>query len=583
MPHRAMTSSNNQIAVVYKELGNQGFEIKDNIILACNGLGLRNMLQSGQKWLKVHVNIVNSLNVFPVPDGDTGTNMLLTMRAVSQAMEMVTEPNNVANIAGAAAHGALMGARGNSGVILSQFLQGLAQGLEGQPLFTAAELAVAIQLGVEKAYQSVVTPVEGTILTVARAAAEAVQQSAETNNNLVIVLTDMLEAAKIAQAKTPTLLPILKEAGVTDSGGQGLVYILEGALRFIHNQPVNIDPVTEIGPLLQPALSIEEEDYGYDLQFLITGEQLDVGKIRTQLETMGWSTLVVGDKQVVKVHIHTLDPGPSLSYGVSQGKISDVVVENMTEQARLFMNERSLESLPATHPLVMAAFGAREVEQQTADVTAILVAPGQGLTRIFQSLGAGHVLAGGQSQNPSTEELLTAINQVSSPEVLILPNNQNLILTAQQAKILARKRVEVVPTKTVPQGVAALLAFNTQANLDTNARRMFEASQQVQTIEVTHAVHTRAFSPFNIKVGDVMGLLNGELVSVGKTYKGVVLDSLSKIEIELYEIMTIYFGKESSSAQAKALAHTINELNLNLEVEVYEGGQPHYHYIISLE
>jgi DAK2 domain fusion protein YloV len=544
-----------------QELTQYGFQIKDNIVFACNGIGLKNILQGGRQWLEAHVDIVNNLNVFPVPDGDTGTNMLLTMRAALENVEAAPD-HAVGTIAAAAAHGALMGARGNSGVILSQFLQGLATGLAGQVTFTAEDFARAAKLGAEQAYQSVVNPVEGTILTVARAISEAAQQSAKTNADLLALFTDILGAAKIAQANTPSLLPVLKQAGVTDSGGQGLVYIFEGGLRLLNNELVDIAPAAEEIPALPFMPGMAGETYGYDVQFLIQGEHLDVAEIRTYIDSVGWSTLVVGDEGLVKVHVHTEDPGVPLSYGVKQGVIRDIVVENMDEQAKAF---------------------AHVVEEQKETIATIAVAPGEGLARIFQSLGVSRVLSGGQTKNPSVQELLVAINQVKADEVLILPNNSNVILAAQQAQTLSQKKVEVLPTQTIPQGITALLAFNYQADLETNFQGMAEAAQQVQTIEVTQVVRDSNFNGFKVKLGDVMGFLNNELVSAGQSYEQVCLDVLSQAETDTCEIMTIYFGQDSSPEQARVLAGKINEFYPELEVEIHEGGQPHYQYIISLE
>ena len=565
------------------DLASQGFQFDQETVVAGDGLGLKNLLRAGQQWLEAHVQVVNSLNVFPVPDGDTGTNMLLTMRSALAEAETVVA--GAGTIAAAVAHGALMGARGNSGVILSQFLQGLAVSLAGQETFSAEDLARAAQLGVQAAYQSVVNPVEGTILTVARSAAEAAQQSAKTNQDLAVVLAEMVEAAKIAQASTPELLPILKEAGVTDSGGQGLVYILEGGLRLILGKSVEADSASTATPLLQSTLGVEEAAYGYDVQFLIQGDRLNVAEIRAQLDALGWSTLVVGDERTVKVHVHVHDPGLPISYGASQGILSDVVVENMELQAKKFVQERGAGTVVAAPvpPLSFPVHMTDRLRETRTSIATVCVAPSQGLADILQSLGANQIVFGGQTMNPSPQELLAAINQVYGNEVLILPNNSNVILAAQQAMKLSTKNVRVVPTQTIPQGIAALLALNYQSDLEANAQRMLRAAQQVQTVEITQAVRDTTLSGFQIKSGDVMGLVNDELVSVGQDYDDVALDVLAKVETETHEVITIYFGQESSVAQAEVLADKIKMLHPKLEVEVHDGGQPYYHYIISLE
>ncbi|MFN8453752.1 MAG: DAK2 domain-containing protein [Anaerolineae bacterium] len=548
--------------------------------MACNGLGLKHLLKAGQQWLESHLHEVNNLNVFPVPDGDTGTNMVLTMRSALAEAGSVTD-DKVGTMAAALAHGALMGARGNSGVILSQFLQGMATALADKTSFEAADLAVAAQSGAELAYQSVLNPVEGTILTVARALAEAGRQSVKNSSDLAQVWREIVEAAKIAQANTPELLPILKEAGVTDSGGQGLVYLMEGGLRFLQGEPLQADSGMIAAPKLLAAVGSEAESYGYDVQFLIHGDRLNVAEIRAQIDRLGWSTLVVGDEHTVKVHVHTQDPGIPLSYGASQGRLSDVVVENMEQQAKEFARQRAASSLlpPPTVPLPMA----EHLRDSITPLATVCVAPGQGLAQILQSLGASRIVFGGQTMNPSPQELLEAIEQVHGHEVLLLPNNSNVILAAQQAQKLAAKKVQVVPTKTIPQGIAALLSFNFQGDLESNAQRMLAAAQQVHTVEITRAVRETQFNGFQIKSGDVMGLFDDELVSVGQAYDEVALETLAKVDLTAQELITIYFGQDSSAAHAQVLAAKITEQYPELEVEAHEGGQPFYYYIISLE
>jgi len=539
----------------------QGFQIENGVIIRCSGIGLKNMLYSARQWLEAHADIVNNLNVYPIPDGDTGTNMVLTMRAVLAQVDQAPD-YDVSTIAAAAAHGALMGARGNSGVILSQFLHGLAEGLQGQATFTATDFARAAQLATVQAYQSVIEPVEGTILTVARAVSDAAQQAAPSKSDLELFFAEVLRAAKIAQASTPSLLPILKEAGVTDSGGQGLVYLLEGALRYLQGQPVDDAPV-DAEAWVRAAVDVADDTYGYDVQFLIRGSGLDVAGIRDHVDSLGWSTLVVGDERLVKVHVHTEDPGVPLSYGAQQGIVSDVVVENLDEQAQAFAHK------------------SEEVGQIAA---AVAVASGEGFARIFESLGVNRVISGGPTHNPSVEDLLAAINQIAAPNVVVLPNNSNTILAAQQAQqLVANKNVAVLPTHTMPQGIAAMLSFNQQVDLETNVQRMTETARQVQTIEVTRVTRDSKFNGFKMKTGDVIGLLDNELVSTGQDADEVSINVLTRLDVDLYEIVTIYFGYNRSLAQAQALADKIVARYPDLDVEVHAGGQPHYYYIISME
>lgn len=552
-----------------------GFETQAGLVVACHGLGFKGLLQAGQRWLELHVDIVNGLNVFPVPDGDTGTNMWLTLQAALEWLEQATD-QRVGTVAQAAAEGALRGARGNSGVILSQFLQGVAHRLAGQISFTARELGEALELGVERAYQSVINPVEGTILTVVAAAAQGAQQSAKNSADLQALLGEMVAAARVAQANTPNLLPVLREAGVTDSGGQGLVYVLEGGLRFMLGEPFDPGSVADTAPRLKSTLGADYESYGYDVQFLIHGNDLDVPQIRTSLTALGWSTLVVGDERLVKVHLHTNEPESSLRYGAGLGNISDVVIEDMAQQARAFGQRHAVAELAGSS-------GRPNLNGTGVKIGTVVVVAGDGLARICQSLGSSQVVAGGPTVNPSTQELLAAVDQIKANDVLILPNNGNVIMTAQQAARLSGKRVEVIPTKTVPQGIAALLSFNAQADLAANARRMIEAAQQLITIEITRSVRPVSVNGLTIQAGDVIGLLDNQLLSSGPAADETLLDILAKIEVDLYELCTIYFGGATSWEQARYLADKINGRYASLVIEIYEGGQPHYDYIISLE
>jgi DAK2 domain fusion protein YloV len=563
------------VTALEQKLIPQGFRMEDRVMLACNGTGFGNLLRSGRQWLEAHVEIVNNLNIFPVPDGDTGTNMLLTLRAATEEMERTGDDYKVGTLAQAAAYGALMGARGNSGVILSQFLHGMALELADKTEFLAGDLARATKIGADWAYQSVIEPVEGTILTVARAVADATSCSVRRNPDLGMVFADIVEAARLAQSKTPELLPILREAGVTDSGGQGLVYILEGALRFILGQALELDSSSISVSPVDSTLQLDEETYGYDVQFLIQGDRLNIMQIRSEINGMGQSTLVVGDEHLVKVHLHASDPRAVIAVGARYGEVSQVVVEDLSVQARQFLGERRTGQAGAK---------VKVPARIATEVATVAVVPGQGLTRIFDSLGISRIVPGGPSMNPSIQELLEAVRQVKAAHVLILPNNGNVIMTAQQVKKLAEdKSVEVIPTKTVPQGLAALLAFNDQADLATNQRRMLEAAHQVQTIEVTRAVRPSTFNGFEIKQDAVVGLLNGTLAATGQEYHQIVIDVLGQIEVGDYEILTMYYGQESSTVEAETLMDSIKRAYPELEFEIHPGGQPHYQYIISLE
>jgi DAK2 domain fusion protein YloV len=533
----------------------------------CDGKSLKRVLIAARRWLEKHAAAVNALNVFPVPDGDTGTNMLLTMNAALAEVERSPE-DSATGVAQAVAQGALMGARGNSGVILSQIFRGFARALDGKTTFSALDFAEATQEACDTAYQGVVKPVEGTILTVARESARAAREAAGQTDEIDQVLAQIVEAARITNALTPELLPVLKEAGVVDAGGQGLVYILEGALRFVRGESVDIDVEPDMVVDLKSALGAGEEGYGYDVQFLLRGESLDVDEIRATIDAMGDSTLVVGDASFLKVHVHVHDPGQPISYAISQGVIHDVIVENMEEQYQDFVANWT---------------GASVATEEITDIATVCVAPGEGLKRIFESLGASAVVRGGQTMNPSTEEMLSAIQSVRAEKVLVLPNNSNVVLCARQASGLSSKDVIVVPTKTVPQGISALLAFNYQADIETNAERMIQAASEMETIEVTRAVRSTQINGIEVTEGDIIGLLNDELVAAGTDYTAVILDVLNQASADDYEVVTIYYGGDATLEEANALAEQILERYPDLESEVHEGGQPHYRHILSLE
>lgn len=535
-----------------------------------DGLQLKDMFTAGCKWLKVHIAQVNALNVFPVPDGDTGTNMFLTLEAALNKINTYGGAS-AGDVAALASQGALMGARGNSGVILSQILSGFSEALADKGSFNTTEFAHALQMASSRAYKAVIEPVEGTILTVIKETARRSEQAAPTRPQPEDFLADILETARQTLAATPDLLPILKEAGVVDSGGQGLVYILEGMERALTNQPIDIElsePARSPGasPHFAPALqSTAPGGYGYDVQFLIRGQNLDIDSVRETIIRMGECPLVVGDKETIKVHVHVPDPGVPISYGVTQGILMDVVVENMEEQSREFFGRK---------PLTAGA---------PADIAVVCVAPGEGLVEVFKSLGAGAVINGGQTMNPSTQDFLAAINHLHANSILILPNNSNIILTAQQASSMTEKEVYVVPAKTIPQGINAMLAFNVGAPLETNNRQMHHAITQVQTIEITQAVRDTTINGVQVKNGDVIGLLNDVLVATGQDATQVCLDVMAQTAIDDAEIVTIYYGQDIDQAAAEALADAISGTHAHLEIETINGGQPHYYYIISLE
>lgn len=539
-----------------------------NPILTCDGPGLKRLLEAGTAWLERHTDAINSLNVFPVPDGDTGTNMLLTMQATLE--EIANSPeHSVSAIAHTAAHGALMGARGNSGVILSQILRGVARSLDKKDEFNASGFASAMKEATATAYKGVIKPVEGTILTVVREAAEAAVTAAAEEEDLRLVLEKVVNEAQESVARTPSLLPVLAEAGVVDAGGQGLFIILEGMLRYIRGETVEVDFALETAVDLHVP---SEGEYGYDVQFIIQGQDLNLEEIRDTIAAMGESTLVVGDSTTIKVHIHTEEPGTPLNYGTSIGSLSKITVENLQEQYQEFILS---QAQPSVTPPVTS--------EEICDIATVVVAQGPGLARVFQSLGASAVVPGGQTMNPSTEELLKAAEDLQTDQVIILPNNSNIILAAQQAQKLSKKNIRIVPTRTIPQGVSALLAFNYQADLDTNARVMERAAGEVQTVEITIATRSVQLNGVDVKKGEVIGLLNDTLAASGNSPEQVIEEVLRQMKAEEYEIITIYYGENVTRGEAETLAARISQDYPEQEIELINGGQPHYLYIISAE
>ncbi|MFQ6057859.1 MAG: DAK2 domain-containing protein [Anaerolineae bacterium] len=539
---------------------------------SCDGQELKRLLEAGTAWLERNAKAINALNVFPVPDGDTGTNMLLTMQAA--LAEIADSPEHSASvIAHAVAHGSLMGARGNSGVILSQLLRGFARALDKKETFNGADFAVAMQEGSDTAYKGVIKPVEGTILTVGREAAEAAAVAARESDDLLYVLERTVAAARESVARTPTLLDVLAEAGVVDAGGQGLFVILEGALRFLKGEPMEVVMPAEMAVAkVSPGPIHEEMQYGYCTEFILQGQNLNYEEVREKITAMGDSALVVGDDYLIRVHVHTFHPGQVLEYATSKGILRKIKIDNMQDQHRDFLSLPLEEERKPPAPV-----------EELSDIGIVAVAPGPGLSRVFESLGASAIVPGGQTMNPSTEELLQAIESLTTDNVIVLPNNKNIILTAQQARELTSKQVIIVPTKTVPQGISALLAFNYQADLETNARSMERAMEHIQTAEITWAVRSAQVNGVEVAEGEIIGLLNGNLTASGHHVDEVALEMLRQMEASQYEIITVYFGQDVSQEQAEALAEKIQAAYPEQEVEVIDGGQPHYHYILSAE
>jgi uncharacterized protein len=561
------------------------------------GARFRELLYAAQAWLDRRHEIVNALNVFPVPDGDTGTNMLLTMK--SACREMSDDPNQtVAEAAKAAAHGALMGARGNSGVILSQILRGMAKSLAETAVLTGPAFAAALSEGSRVAYKGVNKPVEGTILTVVRESSAAAEVAAKINEDLASVLAETVAVADRTVANTPNLLPVLAQAGKVDSGGKGLFFILEGIYREVAGLSAEAEAVAPVAPApagprqMKGNRELPALVHGFDVQFLVEAPNLDVQAIREAITAMGDCPLVEGDETLVKVHVHVPNPGVPLAYAVSLGFVTDVVVENMDDMHLPDM-PKGYDPLPprfetSTMPPAAApeAEGIRCETDNIEGPGVIAVARGAGLAKVFRSLGTHCVIPGGQTMNPSTQDLLEAIRRLPVSDVIVLPNNGNILMAASQAQALAQaegKNVEVVPSKTIPQGISALLALNPHANLSHNAGAMAQAAKHVQTGEVTIAVQNARFDGIDVLTGEIIGLLNDTLTCKGTDPAEVVADLLEQMGAADLEVITLYYGETVTVDQAQALREALSELYPDQEIEVIEGGQPFYHYIISAE
>jgi DAK2 domain fusion protein YloV len=540
---------------------------------AISGKDLREMFEAATGWLEKSSADIDALNVFPVPDGDTGTNMLLTMRSsIEEAYQAAA--NSASGVAQAMARGALVGARGNSGVILSQIWNGVAQGLDEKEKITGADLVAALAKASKTAYKGLSNPVEGTILTVIREAAAAAEKHAgEVSDDLLSVMEATVDAARESVANTPTLLPVLKDAGVVDAGGQGLYTILEGALHYLKGETEQLKlrrpwmvassiPLTTRVPQMVGAM--DEVPYGYCTNFVIKGTELNPDRLRKRLEKRGQSVIVIGDDSAVRVHIHTLDPGEIMHYVNPLGTLHQINIRNMDEQYRDFL-EMQKERMPEV------------------DTAIVAVVAGEGLTQVFTSLGATIIVPGGQTMNPSTKDLLQAVEAVPSEKVIILPNNKNIVLTANQVQSLTQKKIEVVPTRTVPQGVAALLAFDYEADLETNAQNMNQAQAEVRSIEITRAIRDTRLGRLDIKKNQAIGFLDGDLVTVADKAEEALNQVLERIEPDKAEVVTIYYGADSSTTEAEKVAAAIREGYPQLQVEVVQGGQPHYNYIASVE
>ena len=532
------------------------------------------MFLASARFLENNRQAVNALNVFPVPDGDTGTNMALTMMAAVKEVQSF-KGEQVDKIADAAAKGALKGARGNSGVILSQLLRGFAKGLQGIiDKIDTKDYAKALQEGVKTAYKAVMKPVEGTMLTVARVTAEEAMKISKRVSDFELFYKEIIKVAKQTLDKTPEMLFALKEAGVVDSGGMGILYLMMGAGRALSDE-IDIDDIEAFSSAEETSVSskpdvesLEDIKFGYCTEFFIKNlfpyvEEGDIDKLKDKLEKLGDSLVVVGDEDLIKVHIHTNMPGKVLQLALRFGELSGIKIDNMREQHR---------SLVVTDEKVD--------EKEYGFIT---VAMGEGISSIFKDLSADYVIEGGQTMNPSIDDLLKGIEKVNAKTIFILPNNSNIILSAKQAQEISEKNVVVIPSKSIPQGLAALIAFNGEADLDTNIEAMNEAMASVKTGQITYAVRDSSFNGVSIQKEDIIGIVDGEILRAGKEIEQVTKELLSDMLDEDSEIVTLLYGADISEDEAQKIGEFLEENYPNLDVEIHFGGQPLYYYIISVE
>jgi len=556
---------------------------------ACDGAGLLEAFRAAVANLEAHVDEINELNVYPVPDGDTGSNMFATVRAALDEAEGVS-PVTAERIAGAISFGALMGARVNSGVITSQIFRGMAEALGGKTRFNGLDLANALQQGAKTAYGAVAKPVEGTILTVIREASEAAVATAEKSNDIEIVLTATVEAAERSVAKTPSLLPILREAGVVDSGGQGLFQLFQGALHHLMGlAPVKAPSAAGRGAATTGSTLAAriDEGFGYETMFLVqahSGKLLDVDAIRDHLESIGESVLVAGDARALKVHVHNERPDQVIGYGLGLGSISKISVENLDNQARDVQEAKATEFTGVATGEGHSTNGATEEAPIKPGPAIVAVVAGDGLAKVFEEFGVDQILNGGQSNNPSTGELLRVARLARAREVLLLPNNPNVRLAAEQAaKVCDDKRLVVVPTRNAAEGIAALFALDPTLDAAANAGPMTEASRAIQSVQVTEAVRNATIGGKKVKQGQTIALDPDDgLVAVNGDRNKAVLAAVAAFEPG-YELITLYYGADATLAEAEAMSKRIHDVVPAADVEVVHGGQPHYRYLISAE
>jgi len=541
-------------------------------IMYINGDLLLKMFRQGTFELNSNKELVDSLNVFPVPDGDTGTNMSLTMNAALTEV-LKGEYDSAGQVAKAISKGSLMGARGNSGVILSQIFRGFAKACEDKEQLSSIDLANAFKQASDTAYKAVMKPVEGTILTVIRLTSDKAMEYTEEEMPVHDLLKILINTAEETLAKTPEYLKVLKQAGVVDAGGKGLNCIIQGFYDAVigkeaKDHELEAHMSSESVVAAQATFNTDDIEFSYCTEFIVRGGKEDNMPLKSKIETLGDSMVFVEDDDLIKIHIHTNNPGVALESALEFGELLNIKIENMKEQHSTIIDEEKTMT---------------EDNQEPKPFGFISVAMGGGIADIFRDLGVDHVIEGGQTMNPSTEDIVKAIEAVNGDAVFILPNNSNIILAAQQAQQLVDRPVYVVPCKSIPQGIAAMLAFDPSIEAEENHEEMTNVISEVKTVQITYSVRDTMFDDLEIKKDDILGVADGEIRSVGRDLHEVTISSLDEVIDEDSEIMTIYYGEDIEKGQAEALAEELEAKYDDLEVEIYSGGQPLYYYICSIE
>lgn len=547
---------------------------------------LKKCFLAGAANLEAKKEIINELNVFPVPDGDTGTNMTMTILSAAKEVSNIASPN-FENLSKAISGGSLRGARGNSGVILSQLFRGFTKEIKSVTVIDAPVLARAFQKATETAYKAVMKPKEGTILTVAKGLSDKMNELACENGDLEEILGQVLEHGRYVLSQTPEMLPVLKEAGVVDSGGQGLIEVLSGIYDCLLGKEIDLTAALGTTTTAKVEADTTQADikYGYCTEFIINIEKkFDNGdelNFKAYLESIGDSIVVVADDEIVKVHVHTNDPGLAIQKALTYGSLSKMKIDNMREEHK---EKLIKEAQKAEAEKKAAEEAAKKPAEPKKKYGFISVSAGAGLSEIFEGLGVDVVIEGGQTMNPSTEDMLNAIDKVNAENVFILPNNSNIILAANQAQsIVTDKNVYVIPSKTIPQGITALINFDESADAEANFDNMSSEMKNVKTGQVTYAVRDTSMDGKEIKQNDIMGIGDKTILSVGKDIEETTIDMLSQLIDEDSELISVYYGEDVSSEQVDSLTAKLEETYPDLDLEVHRGGQPIYYYIVSVE